>query len=76
MNDIIFFIVFGLAFGFLYIVGYNLGYKRGMSDCFAHIMAIGEIMGKKKVSENEAMASAENAGSFTETERFTTQKGE
>ena len=72
MNDIIFFIVFGLAFGFLYIVGY----KRGMSDCFAHIMAIGEIMGKKKVNENEAMASAENAGSFTETERFTTQKGE
>ena len=76
MNDIIFFIVFALAFGFLYIVGYNLGYKRGMSDCFAHIMAIGEIMGKKKTSENEAMASAENAGSFTETERFTTQKGE
>ena len=62
MNDIIFFIVLGLAFGFLYIVGYNLGYKRGMSDCFAHIMAIGEIMGKK-TSENEAMASAENAGS-------------
>lgn len=62
MNDIIFFIVFGLAFGFLYIVGYNLGYKRGISDCFAHIMAIGEIMGKK-TSENEAMASAENAGS-------------
>lgn len=75
MNDIIFFIVFGLAFGFLYIVGYTLGYKRGMSDCFAHIMAIGEIMGKK-TSENEAMASAENAGSFTETKRFTTQKGE
>lgn len=75
MNDIIFFIVFGLAFGFLYIVGYSLGYKRGMSDCFAHIMAIGEIMGKK-TSENEVMASAENAGSFTETERFTTQKGE
>lgn len=75
MNDIIFFIVFGLAFGFLYIVGYSLGYKRGMSDCFAHIMAIGEIMGKK-TSENEAMASAENAGSFTETKRFTTQKGE
>ena len=47
-----------------------------MSDCFAHIMAIGEIMGKKKTSENEAVASAENAGSFTETERFTTQKGE
>lgn len=62
MNDIIFFIAFGLAFGFLYIIGYNLGYKRGMSDCFAHIMAIGEIMGKK-TSENEAMASAENAGS-------------
>ena len=62
MNDIIFFIVFGLAFGFLYIVGYNFGYKRGMSDCFAHIMAIGEIMGKK-TSENEAMASAENADS-------------
>lgn len=58
MDDIIFFIVFGLAFGFLYIVGYNLGYKRGMSDCFAHIMAIGEIMGKKKASEN-----AENADS-------------
>ena len=33
-----------------------------MSDCFAHIMAIGEIMGKK-TGENEAMASAENAGS-------------
>ena len=62
MNDIIFFIVFGLAFGFLYVVGYSLGYKRGMSDCFAHIMAIGEIMGKK-TSENEVMASAENAGS-------------
>lgn len=62
MNDIIFFIVFGLAFGFLYIVGYNLGYKRGMSDCFAHIVAIGEIM-EKKTSENEAMASAENTGS-------------
>lgn len=62
MNGIIFFIVFGLAFGFLYIVGYNFGYKRGMSDCFAHIMTIGEIMGKK-TSENEAMASAENAGS-------------
>lgn len=63
MNDIVFFIVFGLAFGFLYIVGYSLGYKRGMSDCFAHIMAIGEIMEKKKVNENEAMASAENADS-------------
>ena len=63
MNNIILFIVFGLAFGFLYIVGYNLGYKRGMSDCFAHIMAIGEIMEKKKVSEDGAMASAENADS-------------
>ena len=62
MNDIIFFIVFGLAFGFLYIVGYSLGYKRGMSDCFAHIVAIGEIMEKKKIAEDETMASAENAG--------------
>lgn len=56
MNDLIFFIVFGLAFGFLYIVGYNLGYKRGMSDCFAHIMTIGEIVGKKKASENAETA--------------------
>ena len=63
MNDIIFFIVFGLAFGFLCVIGYSLGYKRGMSDCFAHIMAIGEIMGKKKTSEDETMASAENADS-------------
>lgn len=75
MNTVILVIVFSLALGFLYIVGYSLGYKRGMSDCFAHIMAIGEIMGKK-TSENEVMASAENAGSFTETERFTIQKGE
>lgn len=72
MHDLIFIIVLSLALGFVFLLGYSVGFRSGMINCFSNIMAIGEIMGKKKTSENEAMASAENAGSFTETERFTT----
>lgn len=74
MNTIILVIIFSLALGFVFLLGYSVGFRSGMMHCFANIMTIGEIVGKKKASENETIA--ENAGSFTETERFTTQKGE
>lgn len=50
-----------LALGFVFLLGYAVGFRSGMMHCFANIMTVGEIMGKKKESENEAMASAENA---------------
>lgn len=74
MNTVILVIIFSLALGFVFLLGYAVGFRSGMMHCFANIMTVGEIMGKKKASENETLA--ENAGSFTETERFTTQKGE
>lgn len=61
MNTVILVIVFSLALGFVFLLGYAVGFRSGMTHCFANIMTIGEIMGKK-TSENEAMASAENAG--------------
>lgn len=74
MNTVILVIVFSLALGFVFLLGYAVGFRSGIMHCFANIMTIGEIVGKKKNAENETLA--ENAGSFTETERFTIQKGE
>ena len=74
MNTVILVIIFSLALGFVFLLGYSVGFRSGMMHCFANIMTIGEIVGKKKNSENKTLA--ENAGPFTETERFTTQKGE
>lgn len=74
MNTVILVIIFSLALGFVFLLGYSVGFRSGMMHCFANIMTIGEIVGKKKNSENKTLA--ENASPFTETERFTTQKGE
>ena len=62
MNTVILVIVFSLALGFVFLLGYAVGFRSGMTHCFANIMTIGEIMGKKKVSENKA--SAENTNDF------------
>lgn len=61
MNTVILVIVFSLALGFVFLLGYSVGFRSGMMHCFANIMTIGEIVGKKKASENKD--SAENAGS-------------
>jgi hypothetical protein len=62
MNTVILVIIFSLALGFIFLLGYSVGFRSGMTHCFANIMTIGEIMGKKKASENKA--SAENANHF------------
>ena len=62
MNTVILVIVFSLALGFVFLLGYSVGFRSGMMHCFANIMTIGEIVGKKKASENKD--SAENANDF------------
>lgn len=61
MNTVILVIIFSLALGFVFLLGYAVGFRSGMMHCFANIMTIGEIVGKKKASENKA--SAENSSS-------------
>lgn len=52
MNTVILVIIFSLALGFVFLLGYSVGFRSGMMHCFANIMTIGEIIGKKKASEN------------------------
>lgn len=52
MNTVILVIIFSLALGFVFLLGYSVGFRSGMMHCFANIMTIGEIVGKKKASEN------------------------
>ena len=59
MNTVILVIIFSLALGFVFLLGYSVGFRSGMMHCFANIMTIGEIVGKKKASEN-----AETANNF------------
>lgn len=48
MNTVILVIIFSLALGFVFLLGYSVGFRSGMMHCFANIMTIGEIVGKKK----------------------------
>lgn len=56
MNTVILVIIFSLALGFVFLLGYSVGFRSGMMHCFANIMTIGEIIGKKKASENAETA--------------------
>lgn len=56
MNTVILVIIFSLALGFVFLLGYAVGFRSGMMHCFANIMTIGEIVGKKKASENAETA--------------------
>lgn len=56
MNTVILVIIFSLALGFVFLLGYSVGFRSGMMHCFANIMTIGEIVGKKKASENAETA--------------------
>lgn len=60
MNTVILVIIFSLALGFVFLLGYAVGFRSGMMHCFANIMTIGEIVGKKKASENKASAETAN----------------
>lgn len=60
MNTVILVIIFSLALGFVFLLGYSVGFRSGMMHCFANIMTIGEIVGKKKASENKASAETAN----------------
>lgn len=60
MNTVILVIIFSLALGFVFLLGYSVGFRSGMMHCFANIMTIGEIVGKKKASENKASAETTN----------------
>lgn len=65
MNTVIFAIMFSLALGFVFLLGYAVGFRSGMTHCFANIMTIGEIVGKKKDPDEK------NAESFMkETSNF------
>lgn len=48
MNTVILVIIFSLALGFVFLLGYAVGFRSGMMHCFANIMTIGEMVGKKK----------------------------
>lgn len=56
MNTVILVIIFSLALGFVFLLGYSVGFRSGMMHCFANIMTIGEIVGKKKAGENAETA--------------------
>lgn len=60
MNTVILVIIFSLALGFVFLLGYSVGFRSGMMHCFANIMTIGEIMGKKKAGENKTLAETAN----------------
>lgn len=52
MNTVILVIMFSLALGFVFLLGYAVGFRSGMMHCFANIMTIGKIIGKKKANGN------------------------
>lgn len=56
MNTVILVIIFSLALGFVFLLGYSVGFRSGMMRCFSNIMTVGEMVGKKKASENAETA--------------------